>query len=415
MRRRGLALGSAVALSVCIHIVAASLLLGPTEGGAQDFGSGGIAISLGPAGREPGGEQAAVGKADTRNSEVVDVADAETAKTVQRADTVPVETTKVLDSSDATPIDADDRVPAHRNSSAPPLEDPEALEPEPVDLAISPEAVEAEAVPQTDAEEPSETPPDDMSKPIENMPPTPSEPIEARSTAKSPQAMHTDVGVLPTSRIVRAVTERRTDSVEPVSQVRPTEYRTARALAIQPKTKSQSPPPVPKRRPRRAAIAPADARVAEGVEPATQPMLEAVETTEAIGRPPQTANLMAGQGGRSGAAGRSEIGSGDDTPGGGTPGAAADYYTQLQAWLEKHKRYPRRAKLRNEQGVALLRFVVTRAGEVTDFGIEKSSGHSLLDEEVREMIQRAQPLPKMPPEMRETRVELLVPVQFFLR
>ena len=31
------------------------------------------------------------------------------------------------------------------------------------------------------------------------------------------------------------------------------------------------------------------------------------------------------------------------------------------------------------------------------------------------MIQRAQPLPKMLPEMHESRVELLVPVQFFLR
>jgi len=124
---------------------------------------------------------------------------------------------------------------------------------------------------------------------------------------------------------------------------------------------------------------------------------------------------VAGAGGRSGTEARKDTGSGNHTLGGGRPGAAADYYTQLRAWLEKHKRYPRRAKLRNEQGVVLLRFVVTRTGEVSDFGIEKSSGFQVLDEAVREMIQRAQPLPMMPPEMHESRVELVVPVQFFLR
>jgi protein TonB len=120
-------------------------------------------------------------------------------------------------------------------------------------------------------------------------------------------------------------------------------------------------------------------------------------------------------GGKSGTLASLNTDSGDNSPGGGTPGAVADYYGRLQAWLEKHKRYPRRAKLRNEQGVALLRFVVTREGEVTEFSIERSSGHSLLDDEVREMLQRAQPLPKMPSEMHESRVEFLVSVQFFLR
>ena len=107
-------------------------------------------------------------------------------------------------------------------------------------------------------------------------------------------------------------------------------------------------------------------------------------------------------------------GNGDGAPG-GAPGAAAEYYTRLQAWLEKHKRYPRRARLRNEQGVVLLRFVVMRGGEVSSFAIEKSSGHLRLDEEAGKMIQRAQPLPKMPPEILKDRFEFLVSVQFFLQ
>ena len=409
MRQQVLSLGSAITLSVCIHIATASLLLGPPEKGDQDFGSGGIAVSLGPAGREPGGEQAAAGKADTWNSEAAAIENAEPVNTVQPADTVPPNPTKVFESTDATPIDADNLIQA-QNTPARPLENPEAPEPNPVDSAIPLDAVEATAVPQTNAAEPSQTPPDDLPKAIEKMPPTPTEPIETMLAGETLQAIHTDAAALPMSNIVREETERRPDSVEPVDQVRSTEYRTDRVSAFNHNPKPQPSPPVPKHRPRRAAVEHTDARVAEGVEPATPLTQEAIETAEAIGRPPQTANLMAGQGGRSGAAGRSETGSGS-----GTPGAAADYYTQLQAWLEKYKRYPRRAKLRNEQGVVVLRFLVTRGGEVGDFGIEKSSGHSLLDEEVREMIQRAQPLPKIPPEMHESEVELLIPVQFFLR
>ncbi len=102
-------------------------------------------------------------------------------------------------------------------------------------------------------------------------------------------------------------------------------------------------------------------------------------------------------------------------PGSATPGAAADYYTRLQAWLEQHKRYPRRARLLNKQGVVLLRFVVTRGGEVSSFAIEKSSGHSYLDEAARKMVQRALPLPKIPPELLKDRLEFLLPVQFFLQ
>lgn len=99
----------------------------------------------------------------------------------------------------------------------------------------------------------------------------------------------------------------------------------------------------------------------------------------------------------------------------GAAGAAGEYYAAVQAWLEKHKRYPRRSRLRGEEGRILLRIGVTRAGRVAAFAIERGSGHARLDEEAGRMVERAQPLPRMPPAMREDRVELLVPVEFFLR
>ena len=115
-----------------------------------------------------------------------------------------------------------------------------------------------------------------------------------------------------------------------------------------------------------------------------------------------------------GASGPGVAGRGGEASG-SVPGARADYHARLRIWLEKHKRYPRRARLRREQGVVVLRFAVTRAGAVTDLDIEKSSGHPLLDGEARKMVRRAQPLPEMPPSMQESRTEVLVPIRFTLR
>jgi len=92
------------------------------------------------------------------------------------------------------------------------------------------------------------------------------------------------------------------------------------------------------------------------------------------------------------------------------PGATADYLAMLQAWLEKHKEYPRRAQRRRQEGTALLYFVMDREGRVIEYHLQQSSGHDLLDREVAAMIERAQP-----EEMDRARLELVVPVQFFLR
>ena len=101
----------------------------------------------------------------------------------------------------------------------------------------------------------------------------------------------------------------------------------------------------------------------------------------------------------------------------GTAGQAAldDYFSAVRVWLEKHKRYPRRSRLRGEEGYVLLRILVTPEGRVTRFTIKEGSGHPRLDREARKIIERAQPLPKMPPRMHQETVELLVPVEFSLR
>ena len=83
--------------------------------------------------------------------------------------------------------------------------------------------------------------------------------------------------------------------------------------------------------------------------------------------------------------------------------------------LERHKRYPRSAQARRQEGVAQVRFVIDREGKVLSVRLEKSSGHEVLDAETVAMVERASPLPAPPPELARDRFELVVPVQFFIR
>lgn len=99
----------------------------------------------------------------------------------------------------------------------------------------------------------------------------------------------------------------------------------------------------------------------------------------------------------------------------GRPGADADYFAVILAWLEKHKEYPRQAQLRRMQGTVVLNFELDRRGHVLSYQIRTSSGFPELDREVEAMIKRAEPLPPMPADMVQAKLELLVPVQFRLR
>jgi protein TonB len=96
------------------------------------------------------------------------------------------------------------------------------------------------------------------------------------------------------------------------------------------------------------------------------------------------------------------------------PAARGSWQAQLVAWIEKYKRYPRVAQEQRQQGVVYLRFAMDRHGRVTSSQINKSSGFELLDDEVLELIQRAQPLPAPPPEVPGDPISLVVPVAFSL-
>lgn len=100
--------------------------------------------------------------------------------------------------------------------------------------------------------------------------------------------------------------------------------------------------------------------------------------------------------------------------GGGAPGTA-DYFALLRAHLERHKSYPRRARLMREEGTVALSLTIDGEGRVLRHGILRSSGSSRLDGAVKEMVADAGRLPRPYAELGPFPLSIEVPVTFDLR
>jgi protein TonB len=100
---------------------------------------------------------------------------------------------------------------------------------------------------------------------------------------------------------------------------------------------------------------------------------------------------------------------------GGAPRIEPSWQTSLVRQIQRYKRYPPQAQAHNEQGVVLLGFSLDRGGRVLAHRIVQSSGYADLDNEVMEMIMRAEPLPPFPATMPQARLDLTVPIRFSLQ
>jgi len=78
--------------------------------------------------------------------------------------------------------------------------------------------------------------------------------------------------------------------------------------------------------------------------------------------------------------------------------------------LQKFKRYPSAA--RGKVGTVVVRFVLNRAGEVTDSAVTKSSGNDVLDHEAIEILHRASPFPAFPAAKPGAQDTYIAPVSF---
>lgn len=83
--------------------------------------------------------------------------------------------------------------------------------------------------------------------------------------------------------------------------------------------------------------------------------------------------------------------------------------------LERYKRYPAESQRARQEGVTYVHFTMSRDGRVLDARIQRAAGIALLDREGLELLQRAQPLPPLPPDQPGETLALVVPIQFSLR
>lgn len=273
---------------------------------------------------------------------------------------------------------------------------------DPVDPAAAP-AAKPDKAPPGKAE--TREPPPDMATPSAPPPPVPAEvSVESAEVVR----LVDEVIAIAKAETMEAVEP---PESKPVERPKPVEVAQIEPEAAPVDASPIETPPMPVTRP--APPKPEDART----EPAPLPQRTAAVSADAPiendGRP--APSRSSGSDGRSGVGASALAGSAASSSGGGQPGVSTDYVSILQAWLEEHKEYPRRARSRRQEGVVYLYFVMDRGGRVLQHRIDRSSGYSLLDREVEAMIRRAEPLPAMPDDMTQARLELVVPVQFRLR
>jgi protein TonB len=97
------------------------------------------------------------------------------------------------------------------------------------------------------------------------------------------------------------------------------------------------------------------------------------------------------------------------------PNALPNWKSALVAQIARHKRYPEAARARGDHGVAQVAFSVDRHGGLHEARIVRTSGSALLDRDALAWLQRSQPLPPPPPEIRGARISVTVPLSYDIR
>lgn len=95
--------------------------------------------------------------------------------------------------------------------------------------------------------------------------------------------------------------------------------------------------------------------------------------------------------------------------------ARQDWFGQVMAMLQKQKRYPRLALMRNEQGTVKVHFELDREGHLLGVNLLDSSGHAALDKEALALVQRVGAFPPPPASVDGKHVSLEVPIAFQVR
>lgn len=95
--------------------------------------------------------------------------------------------------------------------------------------------------------------------------------------------------------------------------------------------------------------------------------------------------------------------------------ALSTYRALIAEKLIKNKNYPRRAKIRRQQGTVLITFILAADGSLLDLYISKSSGHALLDEATLKMVRKSAPFDAFPKSYTDKTMIFKYPVSYFFK
>jgi len=88
--------------------------------------------------------------------------------------------------------------------------------------------------------------------------------------------------------------------------------------------------------------------------------------------------------------------------------------SQVLSLLERYKQYPAAARWQRQEDTVYLHLVLRRDGTVLKADITRSQGFEALDAEVIDLTRRCGSMPPPPPEVVGERVELTIPVEFYI-
>ncbi len=386
----------AIIAALLLHAGLAVTMFRPGESGAAATGHGGIQVGLGPAGGASGAASEVMPEEAPGVAEPLPDA---TAALPPEVEAPPPET---VEEAVAAPPPAAEEPPAEVFPAEVP---PAAVQPE-----IAPAAAPAETPLYAPVEQVEvETPPAPVAEAMTEATPLEEVPAEDVSAEEVPAEE-----ILPEVEMAEAV-------VPPEETVAQAAMKTPPKPLAKPRPQIESRPPEPEVV-ERAEPAPQATQSPVTQSPVTQSAVTqtaAVEATAAStanptkGKP--AAEALNGTRGKAGIGSAASSGTARSTSSGGAPGAYVDYKAVLKAWLVKHKEYPRRARLRRQEGEAYLYIAVDGAGRLLDYRIDKSTGYKLLDQEISAMIERAKPLPTAPAGMEAAQFEFRFLVDFGLR
>jgi len=96
-------------------------------------------------------------------------------------------------------------------------------------------------------------------------------------------------------------------------------------------------------------------------------------------------------------------------------GLQGDYLARILALIEKHRYYPRLARLRGYEGRVVLEVSIEASGNLQEVRVLETSGHRILDRAAQRMIRESSPFPPPPRVLGPFPLRLRIPIRFELR